>query len=405
MKNFYNYFRILFVLIPVYGFSQLNVQIEQLKEFPNNQVFQINNYNVVDGKLYFFGGYDSGSSGTYICSDKITEYDISANDFSELNFNLPYEIFDYCGASYYNGKFYLSPGFSTGNSNGWGTHKKLIEVDMNAEVATETHMFTGDNIWDMANIEANGKIYFFGGHNGSDQTSIYEFNPTSDQLELVANMNYPRNASSLVQGSDGWIYILGDRESMINIERFSPEDYSVQDLGLQLPINKADYYWHIANENSIYFFESYTENAQVYKFNYESLVIENTGLTINTKMVNRCFIDPDNENVIYGLEYLDGAPSMLCKLTLEGYSSISDHESLDKLKVYPNPATNIIHFSNYHNSIQSVQIINSFGQVVFQHQNINDNIDISSLNPGLFTLIFRGKFNSILGTKKIIKQN
>lgn len=404
MKNFYNYFSILLVLIPVYGFSQLNVQIEELKEFPNNQVSQINNYNVVDGKLYFFGGYDSGSS-PYVCSNKITEYDILTNSYSELNFNLPYGIFDYCGASYYNGKFYLSPGFSTGNTNGWGTHKKLIEVDMNAEVSTETHMFTGDNIWDMSNIEANGKIYFFGGHNGSDQTGIYEYNPTSDQLELVANMNYKRNAPSIVLGSDGWIYILDDWESMINIERFSPEDYTVQDLGLQLPINMADYYWHISNENSIYLFESNTANAKVYKFNYESLVIENTGLVINTKMVNRCFIDPDNENVIYGFKYEDGAPSMLCKLSLEGYNSISNHEFLDKLKVYPNPATNEIHFSNYRNSIQSLQIINSFGLVVSQYQNFDDKIDISPLKPGLYTLLFRGKSNDILGTKKIIKQN
>jgi len=402
MKKNYYYQIILFVLYPMFGLSQSNVSIEFLGDYPNNEVYQIVNYNVVNEKLYFFGGHQSGSS-PYVCSNKITIYDLSDNTFSVMDFNLPYGIFDYCGASYYNNNFYLSPGFATGNTNGWGTHKKIIEVDINFHQSSEINLINGDNIWNMTNIEVNGKIYFMGGHNGGDQTKIYEYDPLTDELQQVSNMNYPRNNSALIYGTDGWIYIIGDWDETVNIERFSPTSYAVEDLGIPSPVYKPYFYWHIGDNNEIYFLNSYNDNSELIKFNYNLNTIENTGVIISEKLVNRCIIDSDNESVIYGFVQEEIPPYKLCKLTLENYTSINNKHINKDLIVYPNPTSGSINIQSSNSTIDIVKLVNQYGKTVSVFH-FSNTMDLSKLNNGIYILLFYDKNENLLGSSKVIKK-
>jgi len=391
------------IAAPFLGFSQPNVNVLQLSNYPNDLVYQINNYNVVDNKLYFFGGFQSGSS-PYVCSDKIMTYDLNTSSFTEQEYSLPYGIFDYCGASYNNGKFYLSPGFASGNTNGWGTHKKIIEVNVSSQQCTETQLVNGGDIWNMTNVSVNGNIYFFGGHDGSDKKGIYEYNTSTNNFQLVANLNYVRNNSAVIYGNDGWIYVIGDWSQTVNIERFSPSTYDVEDLGISSPINKPYFYWHIASDNTIFFFDSYSDNSELYKFSYNDNVIENTGVNVQGKFVNRCFTDPNNENVIYGLKDEGSLPYKLCKLTLEDYTSTSNLVSLENLVAFPNPTDGNINFINLDSSVTRIILVDSYGKVVLDKANFNKKIDISSFQSGFYTMFFKDEHNRTLGTKKIIKR-
>ncbi len=162
--------------------SQLMVNIEELSTFPDNVQRPLPAYKTVDNKIYFFGGLFYGGKKSYQCSDKIRFYDLISNEWEELTFNLPYELYDYISASYYNNHFYIPPCLATGNSNGWGSHKKLINVNLSDGIATETLMFSTGSIWGIANIEINGKIYFVGGHDGSDHNEIWEYNIETNNM-------------------------------------------------------------------------------------------------------------------------------------------------------------------------------------------------------------------------------
>ena len=75
--------------------------------------------------------------------------------------------------------------------------------------------------------------------------------------------------------------------------------------------------------------------------------------------------------------------------------------SLDSISVYPNPVLNDLHI-NLHNSIQveTAKIYSITGQVVLQVQNRKD-IDVSSLNPGVYLLRIETTQGTI--TRKIVK--
>ncbi len=75
-----------------------------------------------------------------------------------------------------------------------------------------------------------------------------------------------------------------------------------------------------------------------------------------------------------------------------------------KLKLYPNPAKNIINFnSSEFSGIKSIIIYNNIGEIVFRNNEINDNeIDISGFPKGIYLIQFDFGDNTI--TKKFTKQ-
>ncbi|PLX07833.1 MAG: hypothetical protein C0596_08810 [Marinilabiliales bacterium] len=76
-----------------------------------------------------------------------------------------------------------------------------------------------------------------------------------------------------------------------------------------------------------------------------------------------------------------------------------NNTSKDKIKFYPNPANDIIEFSNFNkNSIVEIYSVN--GKLVFS-QKINCKLDISEIPAGMYFIKILGEEKPI--TKKLIK--
>jgi len=121
-----------------------------------------------------------------------------------------------------------------------------------------------------------------------------------------------------------------------------------------------------------------------------------------------------NSNSIRKYQILDSKPFegisyyRITQVDFDGKSEsfkpmvLNNIHSLDNsLKVYPNPARNIVSISTQNKNIQ-IQIFNSYGMMIMQLQNINDNfnIDISNLAPGNY--IIKAVSNNYTEYKKLI---
>lgn len=287
-----------------------------LTDFPVVSSSIVSSYKTIGNKIYFFGGYITGTD-PYQCYDKVRVYDLQNNTWSQLSFTLPYGIYDNVSASYYNNHFYLAPGFATGNTNGWGSHKKMIDVNLGTNTAVETHSFPMSKIWNIGNCEVNGKIYFFGGWTGSAESEIYEYNPQTNSLSQVANMNVASNMVSVVVANNGWIYYFGRLFS--KFERFNLTTHVVETMTATVPFSQGYIHcWYISNENSIYFFNSGL-NKDIYQYDYVNDVIVNTGTTLNDDFVNIPAVkDANDPYSIYALKLNPdyNHPLRLCKLTI-----------------------------------------------------------------------------------------
>ena len=319
-----------FVLLALIGWSvvlnaQPIVQETQLGSLPFTGYQSLTPNTTIGNNIYLFGAVIPPYASSPTASDIIRVYNISTNTWSALSFQMPYPIFDYSRIAYFNNHFYCGPGFTTGNSNGFGSHKKTIDINLNSNTATETtNQLSASNNWNSSSIEFNGKIYFIGGYSGTaSMNTIYEFNPSTNSFNLVANFNTARNSSCIFLGNDGWIYCLGGLWNATTIERFNPTTYQVQNRTTLLEsITVGQNIWHISSENSIYFFSSEKVNPIIYKYNYLTDFITNTGTTMNGTFWNRSIMDNNNSNIIYAFKAdpNTSSPLQLVKLIINSSS-------------------------------------------------------------------------------------
>ncbi len=228
------------------------VSITELAELPYVGNTSPAAYESVNNKVYFLGGY-SGAINNY--TDRIRVFDLDTLNWSELGFRMPYPIGGASRGIPFGDHFYVTPEFTTGEFNGWGSHNRLIDVDLGAGVARETVAFPNARIWDMLSCGANGKLYVFGGHTGSDYRTIFEYVPGGASVSPVGTMQYVHRAGAVTLGADGWMYIMGWSSQ---IERFNPVTRAVQTMAATLPasvygVRQLGVVWHIADENAIYF--------------------------------------------------------------------------------------------------------------------------------------------------------
>ncbi|HRD40982.1 MAG TPA: T9SS type A sorting domain-containing protein, partial [Bacteroidia bacterium] len=93
------------------------------------------------------------------------------------------------------------------------------------------------------------------------------------------------------------------------------------------------------------------------------------------------------------------------KITVYTYdaSGINDINAFfSKIKLYPNPAENSIQIDT-DLLIEKVEIINQLGQSIQVRNSENKNLDVSMLNPGVYTVKIFFKETNIACSKKIVK--
>lgn len=285
--------------------------------------------STVNGKIYMFGLQLPPYSGTNTASKDIRTYDISSNTWAVLPFQLPYGIFDYAKASYYNNHFYFGSGFTTGNGNGFGSHNKMIDVNLSNSSATETTkaFYTG-SIWNISSLEANGNIYFFGGYYyPAPIKKNFKYDPLTSSMQEVASFVNSRHNVSPFMGNDGWIYCFAEFTN--TIERYNPTTNQVQLMKDTTAINvpaKANFAWNITSQNAIYYFAADVNNPIVYKYDYLQDKVTNTGIVMNGKYHARGVSDSANPAIIYGLKENTNnlTPYDLVKLTLCTTRNVND---------------------------------------------------------------------------------
>lgn len=96
-------------------------------------------------------------------------------------------------------------------------------------------------------------------------------------------------------------------------------------------------------------------------------------------------------------------------LTLEIHSTISIDEinTMEGIKIYPNPTTNYLYISNQnHNThISHIEIYDIFGKIILRKDNLEDNtpIDFTSYSNGTYIIKLYNQ-KQVIGNAKIIKQ-
>ena len=80
-------------------------------------------------------------------------------------------------------------------------------------------------------------------------------------------------------------------------------------------------------------------------------------------------------------------------------AGLDDH-SLNSLKMYPNPANGIVKFSTDTNEALEVSVHDLLGKQVVPVQTIQSQLNISSLNPGVYFLTMKQGTNT--ATKKLL---
>ncbi|MCF6170523.1 MAG: T9SS type A sorting domain-containing protein [Bacteroidales bacterium] len=91
------------------------------------------------------------------------------------------------------------------------------------------------------------------------------------------------------------------------------------------------------------------------------------------------------------IEIHDNAPDCNSQEEVEyaclvGTFSISEKDS--QFSIYPNPTIRELHLSSSNLLILELRIYNQFGQIVLSEIRPSNNIDVSSLNPGIYVVVF-----------------
>jgi subtilisin-like proprotein convertase family protein len=289
-------------------------------------------YESISNKLYFLGGYDTSLS---YCIGRIRAFDLESLTWSEMPYQMPYPILDGNRAVFIDGHFYVTPGWANNEpGSGWGSHKKLIDVDLGGSNATETAAFPYSRIWSMLSCRAQNKLFVFGGHTGSDQKGIFEYVPGASSVTQVTNMLYTHRTGTVTLGADGWMYIMG--VSTI-IERFNPVTRAVQTMKSTMPSGLSNTYqpgvvWHLPEENAIYFTvcgaSPPVTNPTIYKFDYARDVLTDTGIVLPGSISAGVTTDygiRDSANPASAYFFKEGttngSPKKLCRATLTKQTS------------------------------------------------------------------------------------
>jgi len=261
--------------------TPVGVTVDTVSTFPRSAISVISADTLVNGRAYFFGGQVPNTE-PYQGTNVVDIYDTNTGTWSRPSTQLPYGMLQYnVTATYLNSHFYISPTFATGDSNGWGSHNKIVDVTVTGATA-ERAAFAYSAIWGVGSVQMNGKVYFLGGHTGSDVAGIYEYDPPTNQLNLVASMLYAGNTVRAIEGSDGYIYFWPVTYAYAPyqnvIQRFHPMTRSVEIVAATLPYsgNGPVHLMHDPGERVIYFFQA-GQDPYLYKYDYGTGVMSSTG--------------------------------------------------------------------------------------------------------------------------------
>ena len=280
---------------------------------------------VVNGKLYIFNGVVSGGA----INDQVEVIDLTDNTLSLSTPNpTPGRA---AGAAEWEGKIYSFGGFTAPGvySNKLSSFDPATETwnalaDM--PVATETK---GEIV--------NGKLYVFGGYNGTALTQIISYDIATDTWETIGTMPNSISAhAATVIGSKIWL--AGDFTNLTSLAYFDTEDNS----------------FHVVNSN------------------------------MNSRR-HAAAEGIDNQLIIIGGNTASNIISSITSVQVGDIVSSDEKVLLDnRFKVYPNPTAAILFFEK---EIEQLQIFDASGKVVKYFLEKKESVNVEDLKAGNYLII------------------
>jgi Uncharacterized protein conserved in bacteria len=161
-------------------------------------------YGFVNGKFYIIGGVGSDM----LPKNNIYEYDPSTNQVVEKSAKLPKGV-AFCASTVYNGRIYVIGGMDHDGN----ILADVYEYDpVSDTVAQKASMNVARE--NLACAELGGKIYCFGGDDGSTTLEVIEVYDPSTNTWSIADIKMPAalaglRASKIVINSEEYILLVG----------------------------------------------------------------------------------------------------------------------------------------------------------------------------------------------------
>jgi hypothetical protein len=301
--------------------------------FGPNHWYMVGN-RTVDDKVYVFGTRIPSGSSLVIATDTIHRFDVVTRQWSTLGARMPISnVMSVVTVPYLDSCFYVQPGFTNGDAGGWGSVNKVIKVAPQRNAAEVFASFPQSAIWGVGACAANGRVYYFGGHTGGDQSAIAELDPSTGTLTTVASMSSPSTQDVTFLGVDGWIYYFSGIRYTVKPQRFHPVTKAVQTLAPSLPFSEVQntiIAWYLPSEHAIYF-AGHGMNPTLYRYDLNSDVIASTGTYIPGRYGNVGAIrDEHDPRVIYAFQAdASGYDRILTRLELKSSVSLPFTDTFD----------------------------------------------------------------------------
>ncbi len=218
----------------------------------------------------------------------------------------------------------------------------------------------------------SGNYYF---HQASD--TIYHYDESNDEFDLVIVFNAEVGDTFLIEKPMGFAYpdsMLCIIDSISYLNNSSTDSLRIQNVRLVAP------YFNGNDTLDAVYHRTIIEKVG---FGYGLLPLEIEWLADwRVEGDIRCY--EDSEIGILNFSDVD------CLFT----PTVNIQE--DKLRIYPNPASQFITIGSIHKKITKIEILNSMGKVVYEELNPKAKIDISTLNSGIYLIKIRMKGEDLI---------
>lgn len=284
---------------------------------------------IVGNYLYIFNGYSNPGGFNEIV--EVVDLETGSITFASNN---PQPVRN-GGVSVWNDKIY-----SFGGATGGGNYSnKLFEFDPLSNIWTELAMMpisleTKGEIID-------GKLYVFGGYNGtaSNRIDIYNISTNLWETELTMPLGVSAHSTAII-GSR--IYLIGDYSDLTFLAYFETIDYSFHIIQSNLNPRR-----HCSAEGA---------NGNLYAIGGNTTT--SLGSAIKSVQVS--------DNLI---------------------TDIKNNKN-HNLSIYPNPTNDIL---SWNFELNSVMLIDIIGKILIEYDGNNKEIDVSNFEDGIYIFVGHNK--------------
>lgn len=295
---------------------------------------------------------------------------------------------------------------------------QIILFDSNGNIIKRKIDDDGKDLtWKSAGWRRDGKTYMIG--SASARTALHPTYPSHDGLEFgIAIYDDSLNLIDMkVWGGKGRDFLSNYIQKSENEYYFWGQTTSADNQG-DVKNYKGGYadYWLMKTDSNFNIIWSKTVGSSGMdanldeKFPTDAMILNNSELVI-VDFIYPPKILPDGDvncgiyyEITFGAQLPDG---WIVSFDLTTGVELVPNTSSSHIKLYPNPANNILNIENSKptNSKIKISISNSLGKTIMELENLIDNgnhsVDISGLDGGIYTLTISRK-KKIIATQKFI---